>query len=83
MDTILHANPHNHKTPAPSSKQATASTVGPGPGGSLWFGVGSDVDTGSQNVDHFHPFTTNQGAGTSTPINIYGPRKLCTIYLKL
>jgi hypothetical protein len=81
--TGLNGNPHTHKTPAPQTKQATASTVGPGPGGSLWFGVGPDADTGTQGVDHRHPFTTDPWGTTATPINTYGPRKLCTIYLKL
>jgi hypothetical protein len=82
MNTSLHANPHKHTVPGPSTKNATASAVSV-PGGNLWFGVGSDVDSGVQDVDHRHHFATDNGPGTSTSFSTASPMKLCTIYLKL
>ena len=75
---------HNHAITSPTSVNATASAVSVG-GGNLWFGSKGDI-TGGQSADHTHNLNTSTDTGsglTATPFSTVGPRKLCTIYIKL
>jgi hypothetical protein len=75
---------HNHAITTPTSVNATASAVSAS-GGNLWFGV-TGSSTGSQSADHTHNLNTSTDTGSGTVGSAFltiGPRKLCTIYLKL
>ena len=75
---------HNHNITGPQST-TTGAIVNNSASAEFWTGpVNPTIITGAENETHYHSFTTDNGAGLNgVGFAAFGPRKLCTFYLKL
>jgi microcystin-dependent protein len=82
--TIAEAETHNHNIQRPTNTH-TEALVTTGASSFFWTGdaVPPNVFTGNNNQTHTHGFTTDNGEGGGLAHRTLGPRKLCTIYIKL
>ena len=71
---------HTHPYTAPN----LGTPIGLQGGGTFNINIGGGgAQTGTVSVSHQHPFTANLIGGGGLPMRTIGPRKLCTLYIKL